>query len=444
MTMQTIPQPLDDDCDDVVLALQVAGVRWRNGDQQEAVKWLRRAADAAFDAEQDRRGIELSKLAADLATHGRKEQPPSPSRAVGSRYTTQVVTENTPVSQPRMHALRRKPPGTSAGITPAPPFVQQPTPPLPPAFSRPQQPPPPPVNLPAPQPHTLQRLEAATTPAPLRSRRRTIAERRSAPRTPPETAVDRTADRPLDRQPLDRQSEPIALVRKKPLKQKPPGPMAFQELDDEPTSVMAVGDVLSLHRENYGENKGEDLARAQLDNQWEEKTLVKTASQFPLAPQKPQEHQTPQTPQASQTPEPSAQPSCQTASEPEPTPPAVERHRPSPSTPPPPMVSRTPTLMPFARSPSVTNEVRIPMYGYAAPPARQSEPRSPRIADSAPSYVSEDPANVASTSALRVAVGTSDTGVYVRPLGIEGLRPGEYEAVLVQLSETGDIQQLFR
>lgn len=64
--MGDIPQSQPNDNDDVSLALDVARARLAAGDHDEAIKWLRKAADAAFDAGDDRRGMELSKAAAEL------------------------------------------------------------------------------------------------------------------------------------------------------------------------------------------------------------------------------------------------------------------------------------------------------------------------------------------------------------------------------------------
>jgi hypothetical protein len=77
--MAKIPEPRDTDADDVSLALEVAQSQWARGDYGEAIKWLRKAADSAFDAEDDQRGMELSKIAAELKTeidrHIQRQKP---------------------------------------------------------------------------------------------------------------------------------------------------------------------------------------------------------------------------------------------------------------------------------------------------------------------------------------------------------------------------------
>jgi hypothetical protein len=78
--MATIPGPRDNDADDVSLALEVAQSQWTRGDYGEALKWLRKAADAAFDADQDQRGMELSKIAAELKVEIERPKPPPPKQ----------------------------------------------------------------------------------------------------------------------------------------------------------------------------------------------------------------------------------------------------------------------------------------------------------------------------------------------------------------------------
>lgn len=84
-----IPPPLPDDPEDVSWALSTAGAMWGRGDLAEAVKWLRRGAEAASEAEQDDRALQLAKVAADLAGQlgaGGSAPPPAarPSGAVAA------------------------------------------------------------------------------------------------------------------------------------------------------------------------------------------------------------------------------------------------------------------------------------------------------------------------------------------------------------------------
>lgn len=61
-----VPDAKPDDPEDVSWALSTAEAMWARGDHSEGIKWVRRAAEAASEAEQDVRAVELAKAAADL------------------------------------------------------------------------------------------------------------------------------------------------------------------------------------------------------------------------------------------------------------------------------------------------------------------------------------------------------------------------------------------
>jgi len=63
-----IPEPRDDDLEDVHWALSAAIAMYERGDTAEALKWLRRAAGTAADRDADVRAVELFKAAADMAS----------------------------------------------------------------------------------------------------------------------------------------------------------------------------------------------------------------------------------------------------------------------------------------------------------------------------------------------------------------------------------------
>jgi len=73
--MQGIPPPRSDDAEDVVWALQTADTLWKRGERADAVVWLRRAAGAAGEAQDDDRAIELARLAGELTE---MDEPPPP------------------------------------------------------------------------------------------------------------------------------------------------------------------------------------------------------------------------------------------------------------------------------------------------------------------------------------------------------------------------------
>ena len=59
-------------------ALSVAEASWKRGDRPAALKALRNAVEAASDAEDDSRALELAKAAADLTTYMASIPPPAP------------------------------------------------------------------------------------------------------------------------------------------------------------------------------------------------------------------------------------------------------------------------------------------------------------------------------------------------------------------------------
>jgi hypothetical protein len=64
--MDGIPPALDTDVEDVVWALQTADALWKRNERGDALVWLRRAAQAAGDANDDDRALALARGAAEL------------------------------------------------------------------------------------------------------------------------------------------------------------------------------------------------------------------------------------------------------------------------------------------------------------------------------------------------------------------------------------------
>jgi hypothetical protein len=61
-----LPKALDDDDDDVAWALQTAGVQWERGGADDAVVWLRRAAEAAVEAGAFGRSADIQRRANEI------------------------------------------------------------------------------------------------------------------------------------------------------------------------------------------------------------------------------------------------------------------------------------------------------------------------------------------------------------------------------------------
>ena len=65
--MVGIPPAVDTDAEDVAWALQTADALWKRNERVDAIVWLRRAAQAAGEAEDDDRALTLARGAAELA-----------------------------------------------------------------------------------------------------------------------------------------------------------------------------------------------------------------------------------------------------------------------------------------------------------------------------------------------------------------------------------------
>lgn len=65
--MSQIPKASATDTEDVVWALQTADALWKRGEYTDSIAWLRRAAQAAGEAEDDERALALAHYAAELA-----------------------------------------------------------------------------------------------------------------------------------------------------------------------------------------------------------------------------------------------------------------------------------------------------------------------------------------------------------------------------------------
>ena len=75
--MVGIPPARDTDAEDVSWALQTAETQWRRNERADALIWLRRATQAAADANDDDRALELARSAAELAEALAAEKDPA-------------------------------------------------------------------------------------------------------------------------------------------------------------------------------------------------------------------------------------------------------------------------------------------------------------------------------------------------------------------------------
>jgi len=97
-----IPSPSSTDCETVITALETAAVFGAKGDEGEAMRWLRRAAESAGEAGDDRRALLLTRRAADLreALSSRKPsalpRPASRPNLSGSNRATLSLVRSPP------------------------------------------------------------------------------------------------------------------------------------------------------------------------------------------------------------------------------------------------------------------------------------------------------------------------------------------------------------
>jgi hypothetical protein len=89
VTESQFPAPRPGDSDDVVLALETARVLFMSGEAEEAVRRLRRAAEAAEQHGDDLRAVALARAAADLTTA--LERAPAPADASKSPLAPSVA-----------------------------------------------------------------------------------------------------------------------------------------------------------------------------------------------------------------------------------------------------------------------------------------------------------------------------------------------------------------
>lgn len=68
LALPEVPEAKPEDPEDVSWALSTAEAMWARGDHLEGIKWVRKAAEAASDAEDDTRALELAKAASELTT----------------------------------------------------------------------------------------------------------------------------------------------------------------------------------------------------------------------------------------------------------------------------------------------------------------------------------------------------------------------------------------
>jgi hypothetical protein len=205
--MAAIPHALDNDAEDVAWALQTAEALWKRNERIDAIVWLRRAAQAAGEADDDDRALTLARDAAELAEWiaqnpapdaVRSAPPPTDAATTGEAVDSLLRHSNTGIdipieSAPMMSEESPRPPDPPSPRPPRARASPQPLPPpLPPTWPPPAEAPPPMRALldtatqETPVPSDVLRAAASVPPAP-----QSEPSIRTSPRisSPPELAA---------------------------------------------------------------------------------------------------------------------------------------------------------------------------------------------------------------------------------------------------------------
>jgi hypothetical protein len=120
----SLPSPEEGDPSDVAVALEAARALWENADTDEALRWFSRAAEAAEQAGNDRRALELARAVADL-------KDGLAAGAMPARSASKSVTPPPPPSArkslpqaPPLVQLRPPPEASPAKSAPPPPSMR--------------------------------------------------------------------------------------------------------------------------------------------------------------------------------------------------------------------------------------------------------------------------------------------------------------------------------
>jgi hypothetical protein len=119
MMLPQVPEAKPEDPEDVSWALSTAEAMWARGDHSEGIKWVRRAAEAASEAENDARALELAKAAADLTGLVTRQT----SRvSIDLEEVVPLPAPTPPPVPPARHATPAKPPPKPSGSVPPKPL----------------------------------------------------------------------------------------------------------------------------------------------------------------------------------------------------------------------------------------------------------------------------------------------------------------------------------
>lgn len=228
-----IPAAKKSDHEDVAWALSTAESQWAQGERGEAIKWLRRAAEAASEVEDDSRALELAKAVAEITASAPPAAPSSPPKPV-----------EIPRPPPTPKPTSVSPPRPATGAPPRPPSVAPKAPAAP--MSRPAPSAPRAAALTQTRPSS-----APKAPQPKRAGRKSI---------PPkdDDRTDTDVAKKLESAATDKDATPPPPSAKDPRSQMPTTPpaaaaVAATDADAWPTETMAGSDLQGF--ENVGDTR---------------------------------------------------------------------------------------------------------------------------------------------------------------------------------------------
>jgi len=213
------PEPGDNE--DVVSALETADIFWTKGDTDEALRWLKRAAETASDAGNDMRALAIARSAADL-----KAVPAAAMAAEAPKMSRPPP----PSAMARQAPAGASPPSAASGDgarSHAPGAAQKMPPPLPPSKARESGMPPAPSARPATSPPPAPSASAPMAPSRSASTDRMAAVTAEA-RTVATPARPSTPS-PASEAPAARRAAPASSLPKEPHRALTPG-TAFRAL----------------------------------------------------------------------------------------------------------------------------------------------------------------------------------------------------------------------
>jgi hypothetical protein len=255
-----IPPAKKDDSEDVAWALSTAEAMYARGDRGDALKWLRRAAESASEAQADDRALELAKAAAELAgvIGPSPSAPPPPASPLAATLPQPAPVVSRPAALPPAPAA----PAPAPAVPPPPPAAAPPPPP-PAAGMRPKPP-----ARPAPPP--------AVTPVAPR-----IVETRRPRRSRPEIQLTRPIDEVTQ---VTTPPSPPAVARRRRASRPPveeAGPPPTTRRSDRPTAHAGIPSAAEIDAWPTESRSGELEALAPDPD---EKTRIGVPAYDPNAP----------------------------------------------------------------------------------------------------------------------------------------------------------------